>query len=630
MRNIKKKLNTNFLKKKKISIPPITRNPKLNKKKIKNFPYEFEGNFDKISNKKSKPLVGIEMDEINLKKSQNLIELKDANNFKIPNENLDKLKNLLEKKINFDDLNDEDKFRAVFSTLQIFKLKESNLTKAQKGFLKEIGGNDKTKKLLEEIKDKFIKSQIKDIFGESEKNMGNFKLIRTYFEDEIILKTLEGKSANFKTFEKEKDSFFTSLKNNIEEIKDIANSPEKIIESDFSNINDKKLEHLHIILEELEVAQHYDKSKEFLNIFFGNRNPNIDNLIKLKLEVQRLLIKRKRNFKKYNKSEESLENVNELFGGSNNKKLRNVESEYEYNGLSDFSDLLNSNAGLRYFMSDKFDEVKVFKDYEIFGKKVEIKKLSDISFDELLELNDYFEKMKEGLDFLDRRILDKQAIEAGQKRTFMNQLLAYDERWARRKLLKNEGTNEYAKKDLDNYNNTDPLINNQPNFFYLTNNMNNPNNNFLGDNNLGFLGGGLKNIDHFTNTVRSQSQLTSTNTENYVDKILNSNLMKKINQKNIDNRISLLITIKNIYEKLNENQREIFLISNDDEKIEYLIKINNSIVKQIQEENQEDDSLIKKYKEIVLIHNNNNKFINILFIIITINILFFIIIFLRK
>ena len=208
------------------------------------------------------------MDEINnLKKSQTLIELNDANNFKIPNENLDKLKNLLENKIDFKNLNDEDKFKAVFSTLQIFKLKENNLTKAQKRFFKKIDGNDKTKKILEEIKDKFIKSQIKDIFGKSEKNMGNFKLIRTYFEDEIILKTLKGKSANFKTFEKEKDSFFTSLKNNIEKIKDIANSPEKIIESDFSTITNKNLEHLHIILEELEVAQHYDKSKEFLNIF---------------------------------------------------------------------------------------------------------------------------------------------------------------------------------------------------------------------------------------------------------------------------------------------------------------------------------------------------------------------------
>ena len=617
-----KKINPNFLKKKKIIIPPQTENPKLNK----NLSYEFEGNYDKINNK-SKHLVGIEMDEINnLKKSQTLIELNDANNFKIPNENLDKLKNLLENKIDFKNLNDEDKFKAVFSTLQIFKLKENNLTKAQKRFFKKIDGNDKTKKILEEIKDKFIKSQIKDIFGKSEKNMGNFKLIRTYFEDEIILKTLKGKSANFKTFEKEKDSFFTSLKNNIEKIKDIANSPEKIIESDFSTITNKNLEHLHIILEELEVAQHYDKSKEFLNIFFGNRNPNIDNLIKLKLEVQRLLIKRKINFKKYNKSEESLENVNELFGGSNNKKLRNVESEYEYNGLSDNSDLLNSNAGLRYFMSNKFDEVKVFKDYEIFGKKVEIKKLSDISFDELLELNDYFEKMKEGLVFLNRGIENKQAIEAGQKRTFMNQLLDYDERWARRELLKNEGTNKYAKKNLDNYDNTEQLPNNQPNF-YLT--MNNPNNNLFGEDNLFFLGGGLKNIDHFTNTVTSRSQLTSTNTENYVDKILNSNLMKKINQKNIDNRISLLITIINIYEKLNENQREIFLISNDDEKIEYLVKINNSIVKQIQEENQEEDSLLKKYKEILLIHNNNNKFINILFIIITIIILFLLIIFLR-
>ena len=134
-------------------------------------------------------------------------------------------------------------------------------------------------------------------------------------------------------------------------------------------------------------------------------------------------------------------------------------------------------------MSNKFDEVKVFKDYEIFGKKVEIKKLSDISFDELLELNDYFEKMKEGLVFLNRGIENKQAIEAGQKRTFMNQLLDYDERWARRELLKNEGTNKYAKKNLDNYDNTEQLPNNQPNF-YLT--MNNPNNNLFGEDNLFF------------------------------------------------------------------------------------------------------------------------------------------------
>jgi hypothetical protein len=415
-------------------------------------------------------------------------------------------------------------------------------------------------------------------------------MIRVHLEEEIMLDV-----DDLPTFKKRRDDFIGNLKFYIDEVKRIANKEKNM---KFMNLdewkNEKNIKNLHIVLEELETAQHYNKN--FLTIFLGP-GKNIDNLIKLKLETERQLIKRGINFFKYTRKNNSLEEANDIVGTSNNKKLKDVKDEYIFKALQQNYKFLDSNLVFTNYF--QFVRGFGFNKYTIFGKPVKIEKLSDIDYDDKKRLNAFFKHMDEGIN-------KKKHADIVEKEYLTQNLWDEDERRAMQ--ITKTRTGRRNEPDMINVMSAS-MIN--PTYGMMAQGFN-------------FLGGGLKNIDHFTNTPIVTSP--STYTENYVDKILNSTLMKKIDQKNNDNNFSLLIIVKNIYDELNENLREKFLYSENDEMIKYLIEVHNSIV----EENQEEDSLIKKYKEIVSIHNNNNKFINILFIIITIIILLFIIIFLKN
>ena len=121
--------------------------------------------------------------------------------------------------------------------------------------------------------------------------------------------------------------------------------------------------------------------------------------------------------------------------------------------------------------------------------------------------------------------------------------------------------------------------------------------------------------ENFSNTLStspspspSPSPSSSSNIENYIDKILNSTLMKEINKKKYGNKISLFILVKNIYDNLNENNKEIFINLNNNEMIEYLIDLNNSILESVSKEEEdtveiivEEKSFFKKNMVIIII-----------------------------
>ena len=526
--------------------------------------------FNKPSNKQDLPPIEVEMKSDWIKQNKNLKELEQG---------------IVSKK-KFDELDDEKQIKASLSALEIIKMKNNLQSIKQKNFIK----NDEMFKEAIQLKDRFIKSQIKDIFDKKIETFINSKMIRVHLEEEIMLDV-----DDLPTFKKRRDDFIGNLKFYIDEVKRIANKEKNM---KFMNLdewkNEKNIKNLHIVLEELETAQHYNKN--FLTIFLGP-GKNIDNLIKLKLETERQLIKRGINFFKYTRKNNSLEEANDIVGTSNNKKLKDVKDEYIFKALQQNYKFLDSNLVFTNYF--QFVRGFGFNKYTIFGKPVKIEKLSDIDYDDKKRLNAFFKHMDEGIN-------KKKHADIVEKEYLTQNLWDEDERRAMQ--ITKTRTGRRNEPDMINVMSAS-MIN--PTYGMMAQGFN-------------FLGGGLKNIDHFTNTPIVTSP--STYTENYVDKILNSTLMKKIDQKNNDNNFSLLIIVKNIYDELNENLREKFLYSENDEMIKYLIEVHNSIV----EENQEEDSLIKKYKEIVSIHNNNNKFINILFIIITIIILLFIIIFLKN
>ena len=115
-------------------------------------------------------------------------------------------------------------------------------------------------------------------------------------EEEVIL-NLETASTTFETFKGKKDEFIESLKQNIENIKNLGvdkNYNINYYKKKIEDTSDDRLMMFHIILEELDKAS--KTNKNIIKIFLQSPQSKTDNLIEFKLEIENELIKRKKNF----------------------------------------------------------------------------------------------------------------------------------------------------------------------------------------------------------------------------------------------------------------------------------------------------------------------------------------------
>ena len=123
--------------------------------------------------------------KIKSKQSPLVVEL--DSKFPIKNNNLDNMDKMLKdkKKIDFDNL-DENNFNTALSALELLKLKQ--LTIKQRKYRGAIETNESKFNDVVDLKNNFVKSQVKGIFDEDIEKSLNTKIIRTYF----------GRRSNFK------------------------------------------------------------------------------------------------------------------------------------------------------------------------------------------------------------------------------------------------------------------------------------------------------------------------------------------------------------------------------------------------------------------------------------------------